>query len=697
MKVARNSSRLARPALALGVASGAACSGHTNGHLATPAAPWLGAAVPAVVSRERLLTETGEAVWKGDLAKAEVALTALADRERGKPDTALDFWSEMLALLRCEPLARVPRVSAADLPVRDPWEQLRRLVQIERVRLSRALPEPPKTARAMARFDGPTNGSGASSALTPRATTEVTWPIETEHWSDEVAVPVLVTRCPPASAATPAPASKSQLSGQIAGEISAPAADAEISLVTATAGTLPPEHPATAPLLLQAAVLEMAHGRAAPAVAALARFDAAGGPRDNVLALRERSDAIFTDALAAITDPSVAPAIAVERSRAAFRLDLPPAVRRSLALLLADRLVAAKRPDDAVAILGAPPHGDDAVGRYIAFRQVEAHAHAGRRAELFAEAREALHRHGRADVDADPARGAIMDMALRTLEASPVSPETMEMLEALGPPRERLSRAQAFAEMALGAGAHASAMATFAWLYDNDTDAERRLQHLARESVAAARAGARAEFARTFLLLAGQEEPAGRPAPAKLKANAKAKGTTTASTSGGSGDGGLIASAEAEGHRSKVRAERSVDWQRALLVVARDALPALVDNDDQTDLATLVATLKRHLDEAGRGPVEEELTTLYRAASAHLRSGPRAYAETVGSARRPILLGEILIGRSYDVRAPAIDLSSALEEAGPLVFVPRRGADPSPSLLRRWPGSFRVAWTGGGS
>ncbi|HSY41649.1 MAG TPA: hypothetical protein VLA79_19050, partial [Polyangia bacterium] len=649
--------------------------------------------VPPAVSRERLLTETGEAVWRGDLVTAEVALTALADRERGQPDSALDFWSEMLALLRCEPLAHVPKVSPAALPLRDPWMQLRRLVQIERVRLSRALPEPPKTGRAMARSDGRAKGSGAStpgtSQGTTKVTTEVTWPIESEHWSDEQAVPVLVTRCP-LDNPMPSPTA------------SAPAADAEIALVAGTAGLLPPEHPATAPLLLQAAVLEMAHGRAAPAVATLARFDAVGGPRDNVLALRERSDAIFTDALAAITDPAVAPAVAMEKSRAAFRLDLPPALRRSLALLLADRLVAAKRPEDAVAILGPPPHGDDAIGRYIAFRQVEAHARAGRRAELFAEAREALHRHGHADVEADPALGAMMDMALRTLEASPVSAETMEMLEALGPPRERLARAQAFAEMALGAGAHASAMATYAWLYDNDTDSERKLQHLAHESVAAARAGARAEFARTFLLLAGQEETSAPPSPAKAKANtntnAKAKGTTTTNAkTATAGDGGLIASAEAEGHRTKLRAARSVDWQRALLVVARDALPALVDNDDQTDLGTLVATLKRHLDEAGRGPVDEELTTLYRAASAHLRSGPRAYAETVGSARRPILLGEILIGRSYDVRPPAIDLTSALEETGPLVFVPRHGADPTLSSLRRWPGSFRVAWTGGGS
>ena len=684
-------------AFAIGLASGGACAGQAKGPLATPPAPWVGAQVPAPASREHLLTETGDAVWRGDLATAAVALTALADRERGQPDSALDFWSEMLALLRCEPLGRVPRVSPAALPLRDPWMQLRRLVQIERVRLSRALPEVPKTGRMMARSDGRANRPAAkgptpgTTPVTTQVTSEVTWPVESEHWNDEQAVPVLVTRCPLAnSMPSPMPLAMT----------SAPAADAEIALVAGTAGLLPPEHPATAPLLLQAAVLEMAHGRAAPAVATLARFDAVGGPRDNVLALRERSDAIFTDALAAITDPAVAPNLAMEKSRAAFRLDLPPALRRSLALLLADRLVAAKRPEDAVAILGPPPHGDDEIGRYIAFRQVEAHARAGRRAELFAEAREALHRHGHADVEADPALGAMMDMALRTLEASPVSAETMEMLEALGPPRERLARAQAFAEMALGAGAHASAMATYAWLYDNDTDSERKLQHLAHESVAAARAGARAEFARTFLLLAGQEETSAPPSPAKAKANtnAKAKGTTTTNAkTATAGDGGLIASAEAEGHRTKLRAARSVDWQRALLVVARDALPALVDNDDQTDLGTLVSTLKRHLDEAGRGPVDEELTTLYRAASAHLRSGPRAYAETVGSARRPILLGEILIGRSYDVRPPAIDLTSALEETGPLVFVPRHGADPTLSSLRRWPGSFRVAWTGGGS
>jgi hypothetical protein len=637
----------------------------------------VGAAVPAPISRDQLLVAAGAAVWRGDLWAAQEALTALSERERGKPDSALDFWSELLALLRCEPLARVPTFKKGEAPLADPWERLRRLAQIERVRLAREQPEAPRTARWLARQDGPATGA----ARKP----EVVWPVERERWSDEQSVPLLLTRCWPAGAGT-APTVTAR---------PAPATDSEIALVAKTASELPPEHPAAGPLLLQTAVLEMARGRAGEAGAALARFDTVEHlDASTPLQPRERNEAILTAALAAVADPTFAPDLALERGRAVFRLDLPARLRRSLALLLSDRLVAANRPDDAAAILGPPPHGDDAIGRYIAFRQVEAHARAGRRAELLAEAREALHRHARAEVDADPALGAVMDMALRTLRASPVSVETMEVLEALGPPRERLIRAEAFAEMALEAGAPLSAMATFSWLYDNEADPGRRLRYLARECVAAAHAGSHADFVRTFQLLAGQEEQ--EPAdPARATAAAKRPASARPSVSGR--DGALIASAEAEGRHDRQRAARSVDWQRALLVVARDALTALVDNDDQADLVTLVATLKRHLDGAGRGPVDEELTTLYRAASAHLKAGPRAYAETVGAERRPILLGDILVGRSYDVRPPALDAASALEEVGPLVFVPRRGDDPTPaSSLRRWPGSFHVAWTGDG-
>jgi hypothetical protein len=133
------------------------------------------------------------------------------------------------------------------------------------------------------------------------------------------------------------------------------------------------------------------------------------------------------------------------------------------------------------------------------------------------------------------------------------------------------------------------------------------------------------------------------------------------------------------------------------LVVARDALPALVEGDDQANLETLVATLKRHLGDGGRGPVDEELTTLYRAASAHLKSGARAYAQNVGAGRRPILLGDVTVGRQHDVETPPVDLRAAVGEVGPLVFVPRVGNDPAAATLERWPARFGRIWTGRGS
>ena len=614
------------------------------------AGPRIGAVVPPEETREALLGHAARAMTDGHLADAGVTLTVLGDRERRQSDPELDFWSELLALARCEPLGRVPRVRAGDPPLRDPWERLRRLAQIERVRLAR----------------NPAQLAPHGTMLTDRASSErlkrlgeqappIRWPLEAEHWPDETLVPALVDRCVEGAAPQRDRPDRASL--------------AEVALVDAVADALPPDHPAASTLWLQATILDVSHGRARRANARLSRLAAFPAQLDR-LDPRERRALVLVAALAAIDDPAVPPERVLAAGRAALRLDLSPAETRALSLRLADRLLAAQRPDDAVAILGPPPHGDDAVGRYIAFRQAEAHARANRRAELLAEAREALNRHRRKEVEDDPALGAIMDLALRTLRASPVSPETMEVLEALGPPRERLARAEAFAAGALDGGAPLSAMATFEWLYQNDSDPTRQLRHLARACVAAARAGARDEFARTFRLLAGQD----KDGDGKVRKD------------------GLIASSEADARRDHRRASRSADWQQALLVVARDALTALVDADDQVDLATLVATLKRHLDEAGRGPVDDELTTLYRAASAHLKTGARAYAETVGAERRPILLGDIHVDRTYDVEAPRVDLTGLLEETGTLVFVPTRR---DPNLAVRWAGPAAPVVVGG--
>ncbi len=570
----------------------------------------------------------------------------------------------MLALARCEPLARVPRLAASDPPLTDGWERLRRLVEIERVRLAR---NPGQIAKQATFLD---DHPAITAKTTTRRSDQIRWPLEAERWPDETIVPVLVDRC--ATGATPD-------SGRPDG-----ASEAEVALVSATANALPPDHPAAPTLWLQAAVLDVTHGRAPRANAMLARLERLGGANIPALDASERKSLVLAAALAAVDDPATPPDRVLAAGRAALRLELTPATVRALSLVIADRLVAAHRPEDAVAILGPPPHGDDALGRAIAFRQAEAHAHANRRAELLAEAREALHNHARKDVDGDPALAAIMDLALRTLRASPVSPETMEVLEALGPPRERLARAEAFAAGALDGGAALSAMATFDWLYQNDTDPSRQLQHLARECVAAARAGARAEFARTFHLLAGQEVD---DDIASARVRAAKPGAAKPEDKHA-----LIASSEADARREKRRTARSADWQRALLVVARDALTALVEADDQADLATLVATLKRHLDEAGRGPVDDELTTLYRAASAHLKTGARAYAETVGAERRPILLGDIRVDRTYDVQPPHVDLTGVLQEAGTLLFVPLRR---DPNVVARTTGRSVELLAGG--
>ncbi|MES1209219.1 MAG: hypothetical protein ABUS79_25055 [Pseudomonadota bacterium] len=625
------------------------------------AGPRIGAAIPFEPSRDALLDGAATAIRSDQLEAAGIALTAVADRERGRADPELDFWSELLALARCEPLARVPRVSANDPPLINAWERLRRLVEIERVRLAR---NPTQIAKTPAL-------AVSSTKKTSRAQDEIRWPLEAERWPDETIVPVLSDRCAPG--AVPALDRPDQ------------ASDAEVALVSATANALPAEHPAAPALWLQSVVLDLTHGRAPRASRLLARLERIEGAQAPGLDAAEQRALVLAGALAAIDDPTAPPDRVLAAGRAALRLDIGPPTLRALSLLIANRLIGAQRPEDAVAILGSPPHGDDALGRTIAFRQAEAHARANRRAELLAEAREALHDHSRKDVDEDPALAAIMDLALQTLRASPVSPETMEVLEALGPPRQRLARAEAFAAGALDGGAPLSAMATFEWLYQNDADPSRQLQHLARECVAAARAGARADFARTFRLLAGQEMEADGASP-RLRATKPGAGRAEDKHA-------LIASSEADARREKRRTARSADWQRALLVVARDALTALVDADDQADLATLVATLKRHLDEAGRGPVDDELTTLYRAASAHLKTGARAYAETVGAERRPILLGDIRVDRTYDIAPPHVDLTAVLQEARTLLFVPRWR---DPSVVARWTGRS-PQWVAGGT
>jgi hypothetical protein len=443
-------------------------------------------------TRDELLIATGDAVWRGDLGTAHAMLTRLADRERAVADTALDFWSEMLALLRCEPLKKIPRTGPHDRELSDPWDGLRRLAQIERVRLGR-------DGRA------PLAAAGGGHLKTGMNENQMVWPVERELWTDELPMPAMANHCAPAAAPT----------GDELVRMAAPASEPEVALVSSAAGLLPAEHPAKPLLFVQAAVLDIGRGNPRAAGAPLARLEELGAPQ---LTPDERERILLAAALASVADPAEKPDALLAKGRAALALKISAPARRALSLLLAERLLAAGRMEESSATLGPPPHGEDAIGRYIAFRQMEAHARASRLGPLLAEAREVLARRSYTEVETDPTLTAIMDIALRTLLASPVSDETMEVIESLGPPRERLARAEAFAQLALETGAFKSAMVTFVWLNENEKDASRQLQDLARASVAAARAGDRAEFARTFRLLAGQED---RVEPSDKKGNKK--------------------------------------------------------------------------------------------------------------------------------------------------------------------------------
>ena len=673
------------------------------------------APVPAPRPRAEWLDEGAAAIWARRLGHAQRTLLEVADREVRRNDPALDYWSELVALLRCEPLRASPRASRK---LTDPWDQLRRIVQIERLRLpspanaTALAPEPLEAAPTRKTRGGdkpappppppPLRPAGRVLAVSPPPAGAEVWPMETERWPDEAPAERVVSDLCRGADAPAAP--------EVGGSgVNAP----ELMMVTELTDVLPDGHPALPALLFEQATLLIAAGNARAAMQPLGRLTAAIIGLENPFTPEEHDQLLLARAIAADADASADAqhrGSAIPQLQAALAADLPHDVRRVLAFRLAEQLRAAGRADEAVAAIGPPPHGDDALGRYLAFRQVEAHVKAGRRAEALAEARAALGRHRRAVIDGHTALAAIDDFAMRLLVGAPVTDESIEVLEALGDPSERVARVERFATMAEAGNAHASAVEAFLWLRQNDPDENRRLHHLARASVAAARAGDRVQFGRTFAMLAGEGDDddaealandktrTGAPAPLadarqtrdgrderKVSKDRGGKGTIKGSlgaTDKRSPMPGFIESPDADRlYRTRHR-ERSLSWQRAMLIVARDALPSLVDSDDQVSLKILVDRLQQHLTAHGRGPVDAELTTVYRAASAHLRVGARGYAERVGTPRRPILLGDIAVERKYNVVAPRIDLLA--RGPGALLWVPATGNDPSLSHLKRW-------------
>lgn len=637
------------PVLIVGAAVAAGCA-------AAPGGAHVGAALPAPEAPGQLLERASAAIWRGDPRAAEAALAEAAERAAGRHDPALDFWSELFALLRCDPLRDLPR------PLRGPanaWEELRRLVQIERVRLSRRLGEGQRARPAL---------EAETDYTAPAPAGSVAWPAEDEQWPDEELRPLaLPDRC----------AAGVDDQALASGAARAP----ELALVEEVTVRLREEHPARPLLLLDQAVLLIARGRDGDAARPLALLEETHDVTAAVLAPAEQATLAAVTALAAVAAEPAGPR-AIARLRLALeRADLPRSARRHLTLQLAESLRAARRGDEATALVGPPPHGDDPAGRALALGQAEAHARAGRRAELLAEARAALAGQLFAEVEADGRLAALLDLAVRALLQSPVAAETFETLEALGVPGERLRRVEHFAAVADREKVPAAALAAFLWMAEQDRNPSRKLHHLARAAVAAARAGDHAEFVRLLGVVAGDGEEAG---------------TRAAEPPGRRGATGAVAAAGTAPAARPVPAwrgragRRTTDWLRALLVVARDSLEALVEAGDGKGLGLLVDVLQRHLVEGGRGSLDDELTVVYRAARSHLDAGPRAYAERVGQPRRPILLGEIALGAPLP--GAARGTRWVPPEPGTLVFVPRSGTDPSAANLLRWPEPLGVAW-----
>ena len=125
-----------------------------------------------------------------------------------------------------------------------------------------------------------------------------------------------------------------------------------------------------------------------------------------------------------------------------------------------------------------------------------------------------------------------------------------------------------------------------------------------------------------------------------------------------------------------------MNWQRALLVVARDALPALVENDDQPNLATLVDTLeappRRRRPRSRRRGADHALPRRQRAPQvgrARLRRDGRRRAAADPARRRA---DRPQVRRA---RAAASICRRRSTRSGPLVFVPRRGNDASTASI----------------
>jgi hypothetical protein len=261
-------------------------------------------------------------------------------------------------------------------------------------------------------------------------------------------------------------------------------------------------------------------------------------------------------------------------------------------------------------------------------------------AGFLALARRLLATRARADVLADPALRELAELAALRLSAHPFDARVIELAESLGPPRELADRLDAAADAALLGGRPKFALAAYAWLAEHGRNRFLAPYYEARQTIARLAGG----DARGFV--AGYRELATR------------------------------ALGQAPTRR------RPLEWDRQLLFATRDAVPLLTLLADHAPLQALVETLSRYLRDAGPARSYAELTELYRVASAQLPvAGSRPYAEKVGAARAPLVLGEVQVGLAHtDLPPPRELIPPVLAGPGSLLCLP------AGESCRRWAG-----------
>ncbi len=526
-----------------------------------------------------------ELVRAGDAGGAYALLAERIDEaktERGARDTR--FWADLLRYLRCEALG--PKLAGDDA-----LAEGRALLDAELLRLARQRreerPSGPEAWIAGGRLSWKLPAAPASAKM-------IRWPVEDERWSDET--PVL-----------PAPEVKCGRAAPVEPKKESERLSAEAEAMRTLRLALPPGTPTRVALLLDEAVLR---ARLAdwPEVWVLVRLtdEEAKRPGAGPLAPSEQAELALLAGLAAERDGR--DGAALEQWDRAAALPLSKEVALFVDVRRQRLLVAAGRLREARALLdrynGAP--GD--LGRYLRYRNALVRFQTNDEGALLAMARQLLGKRRAADNAADPIARASEELVYLQLARHPMTPETVEVVESLGPPDELLLRMEALGTIAVERGRPALGVQVFQWLMARQPAGYTRPIYLSRLAAAGAGADDLKVFQESFQALV--EETLAPPPKEKGRRAARKK---------------------------------PIEWDRQILLATRDSVEPLVARKRFAALKVMVDELQKYL--RAKKPPWPELTELYRLASTQLPTGPRAYAETVGSEHAPVWLGEVTLDR----------------------------------------------------